>query len=319
MIVTAPDSTSLRVVFAGTPEFALPTLEAIVEGPHTLVGVLSQPDRPAGRGRRLKPSPVKARALELDVPIQQPERLKRNEAAIAEFAALEADVLVVVAYGLILPPAVLELPRYGCINVHASLLPRWRGAAPIARAIQAGDSETGVTIMQMAAGLDTGPMLSVHSVPIAPGANAGDLHDELAALGGRALAEVLARLPAGIEATPQDDQRATYAAMLDKAEAAIDWQDPAEHIARSVRAFAPWPVAHARLDGQAVRFWQADTLELPVAGAAPGTVIAASRDGIDIATGSGVLRVTEIQLPGKRRMSAGDAANGRQWTGQRFE
>lgn len=319
MIVMASASSPLRVVFAGTPEFALPTLEAIVDGPHTLVGVLTQPDRPAGRGRKLKPSPVKARALELGVPIQQPERLKRNEAAIAELAALEADVLVVVAYGLILPSAVLELPTYGGINVHASLLPRWRGAAPIARAIQAGDTETGVTIMQMAAGLDTGPMLDVQRVPITADANAGVLHDQLAALGGRALAAVLGRLPEGIDATPQDDQNATYAAMLDKAEAAIDWQHSAEHIARSVRAFAPWPVAHAHLSGETVRFWQAGALVLPDVSAPVGTVLAATRDGIDIATGSGALRVTEIQLPGKRRMSAADAVNGRTWTGLRFE
>lgn len=317
--MTASENRPLRVVFAGTPEFALPTLEAIVEGPHTLAGVLTQPDRPSGRGRRLRPSPVKARALELGVPIQQPQRLKRNDDAQAELAALEADVLVVVAYGLILPSAVLDRPRYGCINVHASLLPRWRGAAPIARAIQAGDTETGVTIMQMAAGLDTGPMLAVERVPIGADANAGDLHDELATLGGRALAGVLDRLPGGIDATPQDDDQASYAAMLDKAEAAIDWRQSAAHIARSIRAFAPWPVAHARLDGETVRFWQAGVPASADTGAAAGRVLTAGREGIDIATGDGVLRVTEIQLPGKRRMNAGDAANGRQWEGLYFE
>ena len=313
----------LRVVFAGTPEFALPTLQAIIDGPHELVGVLTQPDRPAGRGRKLKPSPVKARALELGVPIQQPEALKRNEAAIAELAALQADVLVVVAYGLILPRKVLALPAYGCINVHASLLPRWRGAAPIARAIEAGDTETGITIMQMAAGLDTGPMLAIERLAIAEDATAGDLHDQLAAMGGTALAGVLNRLREGMLATPQDDAHANYASMLDKAEAAIDWQLPAPHIARSIRAFAPWPVAYAPLSdtdsGEVVRFWQASAIEDTGAQSTPGTVLGASRDGIDIATGSGTLRVTEIQLPGKRRMSGADAANGRTWKGLRFD
>lgn len=313
----------LNIVFAGTPDFALPTLEAIVAGPHRLVGVLTQPDRPAGRGRRLKPSPVKARALELNVPIQQPERLKKNSAALDALAALAPDVIVVVAYGLILPRQVLALPRLGCINVHASLLPRWRGAAPIARAIQAGDSETGVTIMQMAAGLDTGPMLTVRRVPITAATTAGDLHDELAALGGMALAEVLDMLEAGLPATPQDDEQATYAAMLDKAEAAIDWQQQsAAQIARSVRAFVPWPVAHARLGGEAVRFWQAEALDQHQSDSTntpAGQVVAATRTGIDIATANGLLRVTEIQLPGKRRMPAADAVNGRDWAGQQFE
>ncbi|HET7313294.1 methionyl-tRNA formyltransferase [Salinisphaera sp.] len=307
----------MRVVFAGTPEFALPSLNAIAAGGHDLVGVLTQPDRPAGRGRKLKPSPVKAAALDLGLPVFQPEKLKRNQQAIAQLAALAPDVMVVVAYGLILPQTVLDLPTHGCINVHASLLPRWRGAAPIARAIEAGDAETGVTLMQMDAGLDTGDMLAVRRMPIDETTTAGALHDALAAAGGAALADVLDALPGGLAHTPQDDAGATYAAMLDKAEAAIDWSRPADRIARLVRAFSPWPVAHAELDGERVRFWRA-VARNAAADAEPGTVIAASRDGIDIAAGAGVLRVTELQLPGKRRMSAADAANGRAWVGVRF-
>lgn len=308
----------MRVVFAGTPEFALPTLDAIAASDHELVGVFTQPDRPAGRGRRLKVSPVKARALDWDMPVFQPERLKKNDAAIAQLAELVPDVMVVVAYGLILPRAVLDLPVHGCINVHASLLPRWRGAAPIARAIEAGDSETGVTIMQMDVGLDTGDMLAMRRTPIEETTTAGELHDTLAEAGGAALVAVLDALPGGVTRTPQNEAQASYAAMLDKAEAAIDWSQPAANIARRVRAFAPWPVAHAKLADDRVRFWQAAALDMP-AEVAPGTVIAAARDGIDIATGQGVLRVTELQLPGKRRMRAADAANGRDWVGARFD
>ncbi|MGN8159982.1 methionyl-tRNA formyltransferase [Salinisphaera sp. RV14] len=307
----------MRIVFAGTPEFALPTLEAIAASGHQLVGVFTQPDRPAGRGRRLKPSPVKARALELGLPVLQPEKLKNNTEALDRLAELAPDVMVVVAYGLILPKAVLDLPTWGCLNVHASLLPRWRGAAPIARAIEAGDAETGVTIMQMDVGLDTGDMLAVRRTPIDETTTAGDLHDVLADQGGAALVEVLDALPDGLTPAAQDDGRATYAAMLDKAEAAVDWSQPAVRIARLVRAFSPWPVAHAELDGDRVRFWQAVSRD-ETAPAAPGAVIAAGRDGIDIATADGVLRVTELQLPGKRRMSAADAANGRAWIGVRF-
>ncbi|AWN14739.1 methionyl-tRNA formyltransferase [Salinisphaera sp. LB1] len=307
----------MRIVFAGTPEFALPTLEAIAASGHELVGVFTQPDRPAGRGRRLKPSPVKARALELGLPVFQPEKLKNNTEAFDRLAELAPDVMVVVAYGLILPKAVLDLPTWGCLNVHASLLPRWRGAAPIARAIEAGDAETGVTIMQMDVGLDTGDMLAVRRTPLDETATAGDLHDVLADQGSAALVDALDALPDGLTPVAQDDERATYAAMLDKAEAAIDWTQPAVRIARLVRAFSPWPVAHAELEGDRVRFWQAVSRD-ETTPAAPGTVIAAGRDGIDIATADGVLRVTELQLPGKRRMSAADAANGRAWVGVRF-
>ncbi|MES1941180.1 methionyl-tRNA formyltransferase [Salinisphaera sp. T5B8] len=306
----------MNIVFAGTPEFALPCLDAIAASSHRLAGVLTQPDRPAGRGRKLAASPVKQRALELGVPVQQPLSLKKADAFDA-LAALEPDLMVVVAYGLLLPKKVLALPRYGCINVHASLLPRWRGAAPIARAILAGDSETGVTLMQMDAGLDTGAMLARRAVAIDSDTTAGDLHDQLAALGAAELSTLLGRIEQGVSGEPQDDAQACYAHRLDKGEAAIDWRLRADEIARAVRAFVPWPVAHARLDGQPVRFWRAATAS--GASAEPGTVVAASAKGIDIATGAGTLRVTELQLPGKKRMDAAAAVNGRDWVGLRFE
>ena len=307
----------MNIVFAGTPEFALPCLDAVAASEHRLVGVLTQPDRPAGRGRRLSASPIKQRALALEVPVQQPETL-RDAAAQQALAALEPDLIVVVAYGLLLPRKVLKLPEHGCINVHASLLPRWRGAAPIARAILAGDRETGITLMQMAAGLDTGPMLVRRAVPLDDQTTAGELHDELAALGAQELAALLSRIGDGVVGQPQDDAQANYAHRLDKAEAAVDWTHAADAIARAVRAFAPWPVAHARLGGQPVRLWRATSVKA-ADNAAPGTVILASADGIDIATGSGALRVTELQLPGKKRMDAAAAINGRDWLGQRFE
>lgn len=307
----------MNIVFAGTPEFALPCLEAVAASGHRLAGVLTQPDRPAGRGRKLRPSPIKARARELGVPIQQPASL-RNAAAFDALAALEPDLMVVVAYGLLLPRKVLALPTHGCINVHASLLPRWRGAAPIARAILAGDRETGVTLMQMEAGLDTGPMLARRAVPIGPDTTAGELHDELAELGARELAALLPRLAQGVDAQAQDDSQACYARRLAKAEAAIDWQRSAVEIERAIRAFVPWPVAHATLDGQPVRFWRARALPESRSSAAAGTVTAATPAGIDIATGTGTLRVLELQLAGKRRMDAAAAVNGRDWLGQRF-
>jgi len=306
----------MRVVFAGTPDFALPSLDAIAAGPHRLVGVYTQPDRPAGRGRKLQPSPVKRRAESLGVPVFQPETL-RDEGTRAELAALAPDVMVVAAYGLLLPQAVLDLPAHGCINVHASLLPRWRGAAPIARAILAGDQETGVTLMQMAKRLDAGDILVQRACEIASDDTAGDVHDRLAAMGGELVARAVPDLEAGrLRGVPQDESEATYAPRLEKGEAAFDFAQPAEALARAVRAFNPWPVAHASLEGQQVRIWRAR----PVAGTAdakPGTVLAAD-DGIDVATGRGRLRLLEIQWPGKRRLPAADAARGRALVGKRF-
>ncbi|MES1942621.1 methionyl-tRNA formyltransferase [Salinisphaera sp. PC39] len=307
----------MRIIFAGTPEFALPSLDALAASGHKLLGVLTQPDRPAGRGRRLAPSPVKRRAGSLGLPVWQPETLK-NRALQDELAALRPDVMVVVAYGLLLPRAVLALPVHGCVNVHASLLPRWRGAAPIARAILAGDQETGVTIMRMNAGLDTGDILLQRDCPIDAEATAGDLHDRLAEQGATLLLEALNGLAAGrIAPVPQDDAEACYAPRLDKAEAAVDWTRPAEYLARAVRAFNPWPVAHADLDGQRVRIWRARVASGTV-DAAPGTIVAAGGDGMDVATGRGQLRILELQWPGGRRIAAADAVHGRDLVGRRF-
>jgi len=305
------------MVFAGTPEFALPTLEAIAASGHDLVGILTQPDRPAGRGRKLKASPVKQRAVELDVPIQQPPSLK-DDAAFAALAAWTPDIIVVVAYGLLLQQRVLELPRYGCINLHPSLLPRWRGAAPIRRALLAGDDETGVSIMQLDKGLDSGPVYRQKTLAIAGDATAGDLHDTLAALGATAMLEVLAGLPQGLTATPQAETGVTYAERLSKQEARIDWSLAAATIARRVRGYAPWPVAFTLLDGQRLRIWRAQ-VGADATAAVPGTVVAASHQGIDVATGDKTLRILELQWPGKRRMDAASASHGHDWIGACFE
>lgn len=308
----------MRLLFAGTPEFALPSLAAAGAAGHEVVGVLTQPDRPAGRGRKLVASPVKRAALAAGVPVFQPETLKRDADLAAALAALAPDVAVVAAYGLLLPRWLLELPAHGCINVHASLLPRWRGAAPIARAILAGDQATGVTIMRMARGLDTGDMLLQRALTIGEQETAGALHDRLADLGGELLGQALAGLAAGtFTATPQDDALASYAPRLTKAEAALDWSGEAGALARAVRAFNPWPVAHGMLDGQPLRIWQASASDAP-AGAPPGTIVAAGEAGIDVACGAGVLRIAELQWPGKRRVRAAEAARGRGLVGHCF-
>ncbi len=299
---------ALRVAFAGTPDFAAAALAALLTSPHEIVGVWTQPDRPAGRGRRLRPSPVKQLALAHEIPVHQPESL-RDPQAVAELARLEPDVLVVAAYGLLLPPAVLEIPRRGCLNIHASLLPRWRGAAPIQRAILAGDTESGVTIMQMDEGLDTGDMLLKRAVPIGPRETGGSLHDRLATLGAEAIVEALAD-PDRLVPEPQDEAQATYAEKLRKEEAAIDWSKPATEIDRQIRAFNPWPVAQTRLDGGVLRIWAAEPLDEPAADA-PGTVTAVSRDGIDVATGEGSLRLLRLQPANARAMSVQDLLNGR--------
>ena len=267
----------LRVAFAGTPDFALPAFHALAGSRHQLVGVLTQPDRPKGRGRHLAASPVKLAALERGVPVSQPVTLK-TEADRAELAGWLPDVLVVVAYGLILPRAALDLPRLGCVNIHASLLPRWRGAAPIQRAILAGDAQTGVSIMRMDVGLDTGPVFLERPLSIGPEETGGSLHNRLAAAGGTAIVEVLDKLAANsAESTPQREDGLTYAAKIDKAEAVIDWRRHAAEIERKVRAFNPWPVAETRLDGEQLRIYAAKVIDDPPGGE-PGSAGRASRE-----------------------------------------
>lgn len=300
----------MRIVFAGTPEFAVSSLRAAARH-HEVVAVYTQPDRPAGRGRGLAPSPVKLEAVARGIPVYQPESLK-DEAAQQQLRDLQPDLMVVVAYGLILPKAVLAIPTHGCWNVHASLLPRWRGAAPIQRAIQAGDAKTGVCLMQMEAGLDTGPVLLHQELPIAATDTGGQLHDKLAELGAQVLSDGLGLLRAGIKpiARPQPEQGVTYAHKLDKAEARLDWAQGADVLARTVRAFNPWPIAEATLAGERVRIHGAVALE-EAHGQAPGTVLAASRDGIDIACGQGALRLRTLQREGGKAITAGDYLNAR--------
>jgi methionyl-tRNA formyltransferase len=304
-------SRALRIVFAGTPEFSVPCLAACHASGAELVAVYSQPDRPAGRGRKLMPSAVKQAALELGLPVEQPDSLKPAEAQQA-LAAHQPDLLVVVAYGLILPRKVLAIPRLGCWNVHASLLPRWRGAAPIQRAILAGDRETGVDLMQMEAGLDTGPVLLQRRTPIARSDTGGTLHDRLSALGAELLAEGLRRLLAGetLAATAQPTDGASYAHKLDKAEAQLDFGGSAIELERQVRAFDPWPVAEGEIGGERLRIWAAEALDRPHA-ATPGSILAAGRDGIELACASGSLRVTALQRAGGKRISATDYLNAR--------
>lgn len=299
---------SLRIAYAGTPEFALPPLEAIVRSSHTLVGIWTQPDRPAGRGRKLMASPVKQRGLDIGAPIHQPENFKSAEAKQVLRDA-RPDVMVVVAYGLILPASVLAIPRLGCLNIHASLLPRWRGAAPIQRAILAGDAETGVAIMQMDKGLDTGDVLLEKRTPISDDDDSQTLHDRLSMLGAEALKQVLDALP---ETKPrkQASEAVTYAEKLTKEEARLDWDRSAAELARAVRGYNPWPVAYTQYQGQPLRIWRAKPVESS-GKTLPGTVLAAGREGIDVACGQGSLRILELQPAGGRVQSAADFANGR--------
>lgn len=307
----------MRIVFAGTPEFAVPALRGLLRSRHTVIGVYTQPDRPAGRGRRLTASPVKALALEHGVPVHQPTTL-RAQAEERTLAELAPDVLVVAAYGLILPQAVLDVPRNGAINIHASLLPRWRGAAPIQRAILAGDQTSGISIMQMEAGLDTGPVLLARAEPIAPDDTSESLQARLADLGRAALLDALEPVEAGTAvAEPQDEATATYAAKITKDEACLAWARPATELARHVRAFIPWPVAYTHWQGQPVRIWQARVAPCTPA-ARPGTVVSASADGILVATGEEGLLVQRLQLPGGRALSAAEVINAHRLQGVVF-
>jgi methionyl-tRNA formyltransferase len=299
---------SFSVVFAGTPEFSVPALRALLASSHRVVAVYTQPDRPAGRGRQLTSSAVKQCAVEHGIPVEQPLTL-RDPAAVAKLASYSPQVMVVVAYGLILPRDVLSIPTHGCVNIHASLLPRWRGAAPIHRAVLAGDTMTGVAIMQMEAGLDTGPVLVEKATPIAARDTTGSVHDRLAAMGAEALLEALEGIASGsIAPRAQPETGVTYAAKIRKEEAQIDWRHSAELIDRQVRAFNPWPVAQTELHGVQLRIWSAESVD-KATDAQPGTVIAADAQGIRVATGAGVINLTQLQLAGRRVMSAAELLN----------
>lgn len=301
----------MRLIFAGTPEFAVPTLECLLQSSHEVIAVYTQPDRPAGRGRKLTPSPIKLLAQKYQTPVRQPETL-RSESAIKELADLKPDIMIVVAYGLILPQSILSIPTHGCLNVHASLLPRWRGAAPIQRAILAGDQRTGITIMQMDAGLDTGDMLKQSSLPITAGMTAQQLHDTLATLGSVDLLEVVEQIAAGKppRRVKQETDSATYAEKLSKKEAEIDWRETDKSILRKIKAFNPWPVAQTVLRGRALRIWDAELVEQEHR-TEPGTLLSISDGKMIIACGQGALALTEIQAEGKKRMPSQAYLNAR--------
>jgi len=299
----------VNIIFAGTPEFAAIVLDSLIHHSHySIKAVYTQPDRPAGRGRQVTPSPVKQLALQYDLPICQPQSLK-EETTQKILAAFKADLMIVVAYGLILPQKVLQIPRLGCLNIHASLLPRWRGAAPIQRAILAGDQETGITIMQMNEGLDTGPMLGQITCPIYSTDNSQTLHDKLARLGTDFLLQTIEQLSI-IKCLPQDSSHATYAAKISKEEARLNWSLPAIELDRIIRAFNPRPVAFTFLEDKIIRIWEASLIK-DSSQAAPGEIIQTNTKGIDVTTGSGTLRITKMQLPGGRILSVADILNAR--------
>lgn len=302
--------TPLRIIFAGTPDFAARHLQALLNSEHEVVAVYSQPDRPAGRGQQLQASPVKQLAVQHDIPVYQPKSLKKAKAQ-AELAALNADLMIVVAYGLILPAVVLSTPKLGCINVHGSILPRWRGAAPIQRALWAGDDQTGVTIMQMDEGLDTGAMLSIATLPITASDTSASLYEKLADIGPKALLDALQDLPAlQQKAVAQDDAKANYAEKLSKEEAQLDFHKPAAALEREIRAFNPWPVSYLQLGNQQLKIWQARVEPLTQT-ATPGTVLNVDKKGIVIATSEGALVLEQLQPPGKKAMAVADFINGR--------
>ncbi len=319
---------ALRLGFAGTPQFAIPALDALTRSRHRVVAVFTQPDRPAGRGQTLHLSAVKQRAIELGLAVHQPTSFTTKDAAAA-LRSLELDALVVVAYGLILPAAALAIPRLGCFNIHASLLPRWRGAAPIQRALLAGDAVTGVTIMRMEAALDTGPMLAVREIQVSDRDTGGTLHDRLARLGAELIVETLDAVADGTaHEHPQPLTGISYAEKIRKAEALIDWRDDASSVWRRVRAFNPWPIAETTLNGAQLRVWEAemasnvsnalDASSALCESAPPGTVLAASNDGIDVACGRGALRILRLQLAGRKPLAAQEFIKAQRLAGARF-
>ncbi len=313
----------MKIIFAGTPEFSAVALQTLLESEHEIIAVYTQPDRPAGRGRKLKASPVKALAMVQNIPVFQPVSLK-DEAAQKELAELQADLMIVVAYGLILPKAVLQTPLYGCLNIHASILPRWRGAAPIQRAILAGDTQTGVTIMQMDEGLDTGDMLIIQRCDIHAEDTGSSLHDRLASMGGEALMQTLSNIESDhLNPVVQDDSLAIYAHKLDKKEAQINWlQEDAGAIVRKIQAFNSWPVAYTDYKGKSLRLWLAKLIEQDTETSADnykyGEVISESPEGIDVFAKNGIVRIVELQMPGKKRIMVKDFINGQSLSGVCF-
>lgn len=300
----------MKIIFAGTPVFAAKALEALQKAGFNIILALTQPDRPAGRGMKMQASPVKILAQQYSIPLLQPETLKSPDIQ-AQLATLEPDVMIVAAYGLLLPEAVLRIPRHGCINIHASLLPRWRGAAPIQAAVLAGDAQTGVALMRLDEGLDTGPVAAMRAIDIGPADTAGDLHDRLALLGAELLMTQLASILDGsARFVAQPAAGATHAGKISKADAVIDWRESAVVLDRRIRAYNPWPVAETRLDGAQLRCWLARPLPGGERAAPPGTVLAAGPEGIDVQTGDGLLRLLSVQLAGRQRIAAGQFANG---------
>ena len=303
-------SKPLKIVFAGTPDFAARHLAALLSSEHEVIAVYTQPDRPAGRGKKITASPVKSLAIEHNIPVYQPENFKSDQDK-QDLASLKADLMVVVAYGLLLPQAVLDTPKLGCINVHGSILPRWRGAAPIQRSIWAGDEQTGVTIMQMDIRLDTGDMLKIATLPIEPQDTSASMYDKLAELGPKALIDCLGEIAnESASAEKQDDDQANYAEKLSKEEARIDWSDDAKHIERCVRAFNPWPISHFVAGDKSIKVWQSKVVQQDT-NQAPGTIIQADKTGIYVSTGKDILVLEQLQVPGKKAMPIQDILNSR--------